>query len=392
METNGRALYGQPITDDPHLTYAQQVRDILCQEIHSGHWKVGERLPSLAELVELSGLSMGPIRQAIENLAKEGYVRQVARSGTYLESILPQGRTPLGAIGIAKLAIEPGDYSTHPAIQWRVHEIQQAASERNYTTEVVYLSANNGWDSIDLVGGRFSDQVKGIISLYPFPHPDPLVVSADRIPMVFLGTYREDCSPCVTGDLAEGAYQLTKRVIEAGHRDIVLHCHPGLVNVARSPRPEVLSGHRRAMAEAGLTVNRDALDYSANGSISPTMRALREFIERHNEATAIITMSGPAALGIIEVADVLGIRVPEDLSVVTLAPGLRHPHDVEKRLTSLDYDYGRLNEACFDLLFELIKTRRSPFTRQALKPSVQEGCTLAPPRHKQALSVADTSK
>jgi GntR family transcriptional regulator of arabinose operon len=391
MSKNNRTLYGQPIIDDSELTYAEQVHDILCQEIHSGHWQVGERMPSLAELVDLSGLSMSPIRQAVEMLAGEGYIRQAMRKGTYLKAILPQGRTPLGAIGVVKLALEPWTYATHPAIQWRVHEIQQAASERNYTTEVAYLQKGEGWDSIDLVGGRFSEQVKGIISLYPFPHPTSVKVPSDRIPLVFLGTHEDGCSPCVTGDLTEGAYQLTKRVIEAGHRQVVLHCHPDLIKPMQSPHPEILSGHERAMAEAGLAVNRDALQLSVANSGAQTMRSLREFIERFSEATAIVTMSGSDALSIIEVADMLGIRVPEDLSVATLAPGLSNPLDSDKRLTSLSYDYKRLNAAAFDLLFEMIKTRRSPFTRLALTPSVRQGDTLGPPRREGALAPSGVS-
>jgi len=80
-------LFGQLIVPSNNPTLAEQVYDILCEEIHAGRWKIGERLPSITALAEQSGLSRMPIQRAFENLRKEGYVTQKRRVGTFLTSL-----------------------------------------------------------------------------------------------------------------------------------------------------------------------------------------------------------------------------------------------------------------------------------------------------------------
>lgn len=64
-------LLGWPVFEPHRLTKAQQVYDILCREIQSKRWLQGEKLPSIGELANESGLGQRPIRQLMNSCVKK---------------------------------------------------------------------------------------------------------------------------------------------------------------------------------------------------------------------------------------------------------------------------------------------------------------------------------
>src|SRR5207253_6299549 len=63
----------------------RQVYAALWQEIQSGHWKSGERLPSEADLVRKFGASRITIGRAVRDLQAAGLVERRAGSGTFVK-------------------------------------------------------------------------------------------------------------------------------------------------------------------------------------------------------------------------------------------------------------------------------------------------------------------
>ena len=85
MENNH--LYGISSTDidkDIPIPYHYQLRELLRDEITSGRWDLGERLPSERELCEAFQLSRTTIREAIDALVDEGLLRREKGRGTFI--------------------------------------------------------------------------------------------------------------------------------------------------------------------------------------------------------------------------------------------------------------------------------------------------------------------
>ena len=85
MENNH--LYGISSTDidkEISIPYHYQLRELLRDEITSGRWEVGERLPSERELCEAFQLSRTTIREAIDALVNEGLLRREKGRGTFI--------------------------------------------------------------------------------------------------------------------------------------------------------------------------------------------------------------------------------------------------------------------------------------------------------------------
>lgn len=393
--TDSQRLFSRTIVPSGRLTLTEQVYDILCEEIHAGRWQIGDRLPSISAMAIESGLSRRPVQQALDRLREEGYVRQEQGSGTYLASLLPKGRTPLGSIGILVARREENEARPFSTVlndldHWRMHAILKIAAEHNYTEEIRYLPENHDGADIDKAGGLFSDRVKGVISLHQFPRVDHTELGPDDLPFVYLGYTGFPGTPCVALDLAEGFFQLTREVIAHGHRDIA--CFGWRFDVEDHTR-QIYAGYERAMKEAGLPVNRDGFEESL--LIPPSqLSEYRDYLNRHvgdSGATALVCAKNELAMNAISVADMMGLAVPEDLSVVSLLAGPMRVWKIDQRMTGIEYDVEHTVRVCFNLLTEQMKTRRNLVSLVRVKPLIRPGDSLVEPRRREEMSTAGDS-
>ena len=72
----------------PEKLYIQLTR-IFLKEIKSGKWQLNQRIPSEEELCKKHGVSKVTVRQAINNLASDGYLMKIQGKGTFVVSALP---------------------------------------------------------------------------------------------------------------------------------------------------------------------------------------------------------------------------------------------------------------------------------------------------------------
>ncbi len=370
------SLFGHPILHAGRgLTYTSQVREILLEEILSGHWRVGERLPSVAQLARLSGLSRWPIQEAFDLLEQEGYLSKSERSGTYLKSMEPEGRKPRGTIGVAMLLTEEkGSWGTSPYSEYRLARVMAVAESRQLSITVKYLAAHDDWSEVDLAGRYFRSSAFGVISLYCFPHVPSKFLPPDRLPFVYIGGHTGYCSPVAAGDTFSGFYQITKQVIAKGHRRIICFADP---SDSEWEREFSLRGHAMAMNEEGLQVNEEAWRQSLEVPEGDLL-AIRSYLERFSDATAIICMWGAMSPTIVEVATIMGLNVPGDLSITAHgASTLGSKRDI--MMTCLEYDMDGLINDAIDLLEEQKSTGRVDRTCILSNPILREGGSLAPP-------------
>jgi GntR family transcriptional regulator len=66
-----------------------QVMRILVDEIGKETWRIGDRIPSEDELSSRYGVSKITIRQALTNLAADGYLMKIQGKGTFVAGNRP---------------------------------------------------------------------------------------------------------------------------------------------------------------------------------------------------------------------------------------------------------------------------------------------------------------
>lgn len=166
--------------------------------------------------------------------------------------------------------------------------------------------ATSGWEHQSLQ--RLADaRVEGAILLTPSS-----VITSTCLPLVVVDplTAQTELHSVATDDFG-GAVQATEHLIGLGHRRIgFIAGRPDLESSHRRG-----AGHRRALAEAGLTYD-PGLVRTGYYEHDAALVAAHELLRLPERPTAVFAANDASAIAVVEAARSLGIAVPEQLSVV----------------------------------------------------------------------------
>lgn len=194
-------------------------------------------------------------------------------------------------------------------------ELLKAISKAVEGTGYELLAYSGGGDTSDRVGWerRSLSRLGGtLIDGAVIVTPTVQVPTDDGVPVVAIDPHTGPTGPAtVDSDSLAGARMATEHLIGLGHTRIG---HLGGRRDLESARLREL-GYRQAMSDAGLTVDPSLV---LTGGYRPDLsdRPTHELLDRPDRPTAVFAANDLSALHVVEVARELGLRVPEDLSVV----------------------------------------------------------------------------
>lgn len=169
-----------------------------------------------------------------------------------------------------------------------------------------------------------SREVDGFIFFFASPGKVPISsynyliqIKKDGIPIVFVDRYLEGMGiDYVVVDDFGGMYKVIKYLIGLGHRKIG-YVDDGSYCTAAINR---LKGYKKALLDSGLKVNPETIKFlrmkSKASTFESAQQAIREFIEMQNRPTAIAALHDGVAVVCYKVIREIGLRVPEDISLV----------------------------------------------------------------------------
>lgn len=157
-------------------------------------------------------------------------------------------------------------------------------------------------------------RVDGVLLVPAASSAEPVAyLKRHKIPVVVLDRRVEDCLvDSVRCDSELGAYQLTRLLLELGHRRIAMLSGPARVSTAS----DRVAGYRRALTEAGLDVAPGLIFhgiYSPAGGRQMAQAALA-CVPR---PTAFFAANNFIAIGAYQHLREAGLRVPADVSMAT---------------------------------------------------------------------------
>jgi len=152
--------------------------------------------------------------------------------------------------------------------------------------------------------------VDGLVVVGSTLESESIVAAAASIPVVLAGTREPQLS---TGDIAvdddeAGGRLATEHLISLGHRRIAHIRGPGIIGELRH------AGFTAAMTDANLTA--DTFTEVSGTSEESGYAVTRRLLAREPRPTAIFAYNDIIAIGAMSAAADVGLRVPEDLSVV----------------------------------------------------------------------------
>lgn len=175
----------------------------------------------------------------------------------------------------------------------------------------------------------------------------------------------------VVTDEAEGGYNAARLLLEAGHTDIL--ALTGTPDVEATGRR--MAGHERAMAEAGLTGRRVVCGWEIDAGLEVGTRVL----DVDNPPTGVVCANDRAAAGVLLAAARLGLRVPEDLSVV----GYDDDPNVARQLglSTVAIPHWQMGARAADLLLERLGGHDVAPGEVLVPGEVLRRRSVAAPRH-----------
>jgi LacI family transcriptional regulator len=137
-------------------------------------------------------------------------------------------------------------------------------------------------------------------------------VQALKVPLVVLDRrLSQPLADSVRCDSESGAYQLTRLLLERGHRRIALLT--GAEHVATAT--DRVEGYRRALRAAGFAES-DEIIFHGGFSLESGLEMAQQALALDPRPTAIFAANNFIALGLLKTLRASDLRVPEDISVV----------------------------------------------------------------------------
>lgn len=274
------------------------------------------RKETLITLSRRTGFSVSTVSRVLNGKANKyrisektvKLITEEANSRNYKPSLLAKGlRTQkTNTIGLLVPGID------NPYFANIASTVISETSRLGYTTVLVDTM---GAPDLERAGveSLVSRMVDGIIVVPSGQEPDALEsIDRNRTPVVLIDRYFEPTAlPYVTTNNYEGGFNATKYLIGFGHRDIL--CIRGVPH--SMPARERERGYLDALREAGLE---DRARIAGNDfSIQNGYLETKFELSGSARPTAIFAMSNTILLGTIKAIKESGLRIPDDISVVS---------------------------------------------------------------------------
>ena len=206
-----------------------------------------------------------------------------------------------------------------------VRKSEQASHEQKYVS-LLTNSIADGVIIVAPVAAEFS--------------PDAPIVSID--PLLSNPNYA-----AVHATNYQGATDAMKYLLGLGHQRIgFITGRAGLESSNRR-----LKGYREALQEAGCSID-EQLIASGDYTTETGAKCARELLSMENRPTAIFASNDQMAMGVYQAAEEIGLRIPDDLSVVGF------DNIMESRylgLTTVDQFISEMGSVATKMLIQLIK-------------------------------------
>ncbi len=166
----------------------------------------------------------------------------------------------------------------------------------------------------------------------------------------------------VRSDSEDGAYQLTRHLLDLGHRRIALLSGRRTISTAA----DRIAGYRRALAEVGVPFDA-RLVRNAGFSTRAGYAMAREVIDAQPRPTAIFAANNFIAFGAIPAIREAGLAVPDDISVVCF-DDVPSAWLVDPFLTCVEQDAYSMGRQAAELLLTRLASSRPVRRRSIILP------------------------
>jgi DNA-binding LacI/PurR family transcriptional regulator len=347
--------------------------------IESGKLAPGEMVGTEFAFSQKWGIARNTVRRRIAPLIDEGLLERRPGKGLYVS-------TPNTSTRTVQVVV--------PDLSWThvvrvVRGAQEVGAQRGLQTQVYDAHGQIGLD-LEMLRRLPDGPTDGaiIVSLHHRRFTEVLVeLAATGYPFVLVDQRLHDIDvPTVEIDNYGGGYVVGQKLAEMGHRRVGF-CGPMSLQVVA----DRMNGFRDATLDAGVLFDRSlVIDLGGEGlanwlnmRLDATQDGVNELLNRPNRPTAIFDGSGDVAPLIYRAVQQLGLRIPEDVSIVSFDDSAKFSQFLEPPVAQLKHSWDYLGRAAMEVLIPLMSRSKydgaaGKVEHRVISPKWEPGASLQP--------------
>ena len=358
----------------------QQIEKGLRQAIATGFYADGDFIPGYIELADHLGVSTIVVRRAVAALIADGLCK--TRRGIGI-SICSKAPASVGNV----LVITGGDTASYRYYMAKfVEHLRRHLSDNHLSLSRAIVPIKKGREDYSELSAALNQHVSIIVSLDHTKGIDR-VVADTGIPYVVMGPAPKPPAAIgyLVGDSRRTAVTLARKCSACGAARVLVVCLSRTETFHVVPG-EVVSELEKASIEArDMVVGLSPVDGTAEDLLKDTVATFSGLTKSGVlecdgfRPDLVLFLDDYIAQGALLAMTAAGIRIPEDIQVMTLSNKGLGPVWL-KPLTRFEVDAAAEARAMACLVLECLGDRKAPHTRKASVRFIEGETTLVAPR------------
>ncbi len=342
----------------------EQIQEELAQQIRQGTLSPGDKLPTEQNLAATYGVSRLTVRQAISGLISSGLVQSIQGKGSFV-SEKPVLTSPLNTVHymVSSYHDNPDNDQFNNTL---LFHLGVEATRRGLVFCLSILPRHQTFKEFIRKYGLPPTFKGGVILNSLRIDPDDFdLLAAEHIPFVTMpGGIKNVKGPQVGSDCAEGMRICLENLLKSGHREI------GLINcpVGYNDFQSNLDMYQKTLREANVEIKASNITTAFFCDEDEGGKAAEQLYKANPAMTALVVFGDRSASGAIRKLLAMGVRIPEDLSVVV--------HD---RYSWMDSLFGFKPCGTHQNIAGIAHALMDTLERQRLSGTVENDITLISP-------------
>jgi GntR family transcriptional regulator of arabinose operon len=362
-------------TDSP-TPIGSQLRELLLQEIRNGRFPLGKRIPSERELAENYSISRASVRESLAQLVSEGILFRAVGKGTFVSQPQPDrmvaGRTPTIAFIVSKSLAEFFQIRQNRILAG----VEEAIRTRGYRL-VFQAFGNDGRSGLKELSRNGAAPLDGCVIAGALRRQVLEHLQELGIPVVVVDRATAQVSPdfiTVRSDYARGTRLAMQHLRELGHRDI------GFLGFSDSQKYQA---YCECLEQFGLPYRHAFVEFIQLFDLPPAILAgyqtMQRMIATRRLPTALLVTNDLVAVGVMEALGVAGIRVPDEISVISFDD---LGHGTSPPLTRIRADLIEVGRAAGEILLRRLEGERLETNHIVMPVDFIKGKSTASPQQR----------
>lgn len=296
----------------PKFPY-QRVRQFVLEQISKGTWKPGDHLPSEVALAAQLEVHRLTVNRVMCELVRDGMLRRRRGIGTIVaEAHPPAEKSPFGEGLVGLITGHHFNAARNPYYGEIFHGLHKALKR-----EGIYLmplgDVAEFLESLSTPTGRkLLKSLTALALLGPVDSQTYKVLESVNRPVVVVGVTEYNGPLCSSGgNDREGAAEVARKILAAGHR-LIVHLNAMPPRRMRSK----LEGFLEACEAGGAPLPYRYVVEAEGLDIADGKKAMQEFLATGLPFTAVFGGSDSLAVGALAALREAGLQIPGDVSVV----------------------------------------------------------------------------